>query len=53
MGVFECTSIQRQFKDKMGSRCNSNSIIIVNYSINNKNNDNNTNKMIIVMKEEQ
>ena len=31
IGVFECTSIQRQFKDRLGSRCNSNSIIIVNY----------------------
>ena len=37
MRVFECTSIQRQFRDKMGSKCNSNSIVIVNYIINNRN----------------
>ena len=41
--VFECTSIQRQFKEKIGSECNSNSIIVGNYNINNKNNDNNDN----------
>ena len=56
MGLFECTSLQRQFKDKMGSKYNSNSIVMVNYNINNKNNNNNnnnnnnTNKVIIVMK---
>ena len=53
MEVFECTSIQRHFKDKMGSRRNSSSIIVVNYNIDNKNNDNNTNRMIKVMKVEQ
>ena len=53
MGVFECTSIQMQFNDKMGNIWNSNSIIIVNFNITNKNNDNNTNNMIIVMKMEQ
>ena len=47
--------MQRQFKDKMGSKYNSNSIVMVNYNINNKNNNNNnnnnnTNKVIIVMK---
>ena len=42
-----------QFKDKMGNIWNSNSIIIVNFNITNKNNDNNTNNMIIVMKMEQ
>ena len=35
------------------SKCNSNSIVVVNYNINNKNNYNNTNKVIIVMKVEQ
>ena len=52
MGLFEGTSLQRQFKDKMGSKYNSNSIVMVNYNINNKNNNNNnnTNKVIIVMK---
>ena len=56
MRVFECTSIQRQFKEKIGIKCNSNSIIIGNYNIDNKNNDdndNNTYKVIIVMKVEQ
>ena len=53
MGAFDCTSIQRQCNDKMGSKCNSNSIIVVNYNINNKNNDNNTNKVIIIMKVKQ
>ena len=52
MRVFECTSIQRQFRDKLGSKCNSNSIVIVNYNINNRNN-NNTNKVITVIKVEQ
>ena len=40
----------RQFKDKMGSKYNSNSFVMVNYNINNKNNNKNTNKVIIVMK---
>ena len=34
-----------QYKDNLktiGSKCNSNSIIIANYNINSKNNDNNT-----------
>ena len=52
MRVFECTSMQRQFKDKMQSKCNSNSITAVNY-INTKNNDNNTNKVITVVKVKQ
>ena len=52
MRVFECTSMQRQFKDKMQSKCNSNSITAVNY-INTKNNDNNTNKVIAVIKVKQ
>ena len=42
MVVLECTSIQRQFTDKVGSKHNSNGIIVVNCNINNKNNDNNT-----------
>ena len=37
----------------MSSKCNSNSIIIVDYNINNKNNGNNTNKVITVVKVEQ
>ena len=37
----------------MSSTCNSNSIIIVDYNINNKNNGNNTNKVITVVKVEQ
>ena len=37
----------------MGSKCNSNSIIVVNYNIDNNSNDNNTNKVIIAMKVEQ
>ena len=53
MGVFECTSIQMQFKYKMRNIWNSNSIIIVNFNITNKNNNNNTNNVIIVMKVEQ
>ena len=55
MKVFECTRIQRQLKDKKGSKCNSNSSVVGNYNINNKNNDNNDNNtynMIIVMKVE-
>ena len=43
-------SMQKQFKDKVGNKCNSNSIVVVNWNINNKNNDDNTNKVIIVMK---
>ena len=46
-------SIQKQFKDKVGNKCNSNSIVVVNQNINNKNNDENTNKVIIVMKVER
>ena len=38
--------VEIQFKDKMGSNCNSNSIIVVDYNINNKNNGNNTIKVI-------
>ena len=53
MEVFGCTLTQRQFKDKMGSKCNSNSIIVVDYKIINKNNYNNPNKVIIVVKVEQ
>ena len=52
MRVFECTSKQRKFKE-MRSKCNSYSIIIVDYNINNKNNGNNTNKVITVVKMEQ
>ena len=49
------TSIQRQFKEQIGSKYNSN-IIVGNYNVDNKNNDNNDNntyKVIIVMKVEQ
>ena len=52
MGVFECTSIQRQFKTKQEVNAIV-TVFVVNYNINNKNNGNNTNKMIIVMKVEQ
>ena len=41
--VFECTSIQRQFKTKWEV----DAIFVVNYDINNKNDDdNNTDKII-------
>ena len=55
MEAFKCTSIQRQFKDKMGSKTlywivTALSLLII-YNIN-KNNDN-TNKVIIIMKVEQ
>ena len=40
--VFQCTSIQRQFKTKWEV----DAIFVVNYDINNKNNDNNTDKII-------
>ena len=53
MGVFKCISIKKQFKDKMGSKCNSKSVTVVNHNINKKNNDNNTYKVIIVIKVEQ
>ena len=29
-GLFECNSLQRQFKDKMGSKYNGSSIVVVN-----------------------
>ena len=38
MGVFECASIQRYFKDEMGITCNSSRIIVVDYNNNNNNN---------------
>ena len=45
--VFECTSIQRQFKTKWEV----DAIFVVNYNINDKNNDNNKDKIIYVMKD--